>query len=422
MNSNSIMQKTLNKIDSLLTRQRVVGYSRAIILTIIITILICYIVGYVDTSLFNNVDFAAFYTAGVIYNKSDINNKSDLYDLEKQVAVQIEHGIIKHGDLPTIFLNPPIYGWLMAPLSKIPYFLALNMWRVIMLGVSFFTVKTVNNHLQLTIAERDLFTIFLASFPGFAAIFLGQNTFLFLGLYTASFMLFQKKHDYSAGFLLGLGLLKPQLFVFSPVVMLFQKKWYSVLGFLSGVLVVLGTSTFAANLETNLYYLSIFSEDVYLIGIQEQTSKMHSIPALVRIITNMEIGSIGVAFFSFILLTFVFGYLSFVKAFKYDYKVLISLSIIGSLLISPHLFHYDLSLLFLPLVFFYYWTKEHQQSNHHSRNYRIVIAALYVAAWFSMVITDLIRFQITVPLMIVLFVFLLDRHSCKTFKRNGSFL
>jgi len=392
------------KIDSLLTRQRIIGYSRVILITIIITLFLSYIVGYIDITLLANVDFAAFYTAGLMLSSDFNNDKANLYDYTKQLAIQVDNEIIDDGDMPTIFLNPPFYAWLMVPLSKISYIYALNIWRLVMVGVAYISIAVLKRQLKLRLKSRDIFTVFLASFPAFAAILLGQNTFLFIGLYTLSYILLLKKHDYGAGFILGLGVLKPQLFLFCPIVLMFQKKWNALLGLITGCLLIAIASVAIVGVEANISYLTLFEKDIYLLGIQDQAYKMHSIPAFFRLLFGLN--STYIALVTCFVLNLMVWYWSYVKQYKFNAQVLISLSIIGSILISPHLFHYDLSLLLLPYIFIYSWTKESGIIHNQNRNYRITLAVLYPTIWISMITAEHSNFQVSVFLILVLFVYI----------------
>ena len=378
-----------------------------ILVAIILTSIIGSYTGHLDADIFRMGDFKAFYTAGVIVREARGEVHIDLYDLDKQRAIQDEHEIIGPGEMLTAFFNPPAYAWLMAPISKLPYVAALNLWRLISIAVAAISIVILTRKLRLDFNWWDTLTILLISLPGFAIIISGQNTFLFMGLYAFSYLLLTKGHDFTAGTILGLGALKPQLILFLPVILFFQKRWNALLGFGTGVLLIIMGSVSLVGLDGMVDYFNIFTTDAYLDGIQIQAHKMHSFPAFIRLIIGIDINPTYLASFSVIALALVFGYFSKKKSFRYEASGLLSLSILGTLIATPHLFHYDLALLLLPVLVLYSWT-HHNRINHiASRNIRLTILALFILIWLSLFISEIIRVQFSVLIMIYLFIIVL---------------
>jgi hypothetical protein len=387
----------------LLTRQRVVGYSRMILFAIILALIFWSYTGDIDTRFFRQGDFIAFYTAGVIV-QDGCGNSFNLYDVEKQRIIQNEYGIIEPHEMPTVFLNPPLYAWLMVPFSKMPYSIALNIWRLFIIVIALLSTIIITKNLRLDLKWWDSLTILLVSLPGFAVVINGQNTLFFLGLYAIAYMLFTKQHDFTAGVILGFGALKPQLFLFLPVVLIFQKKWNALIGLSSGFLLIISVSVLLVGQEGIVEYLKVFTSNVYLDGIQVQVHKMHSFPAFIRLILGLETNPVYLTFFTILSLTVLFGYLSLIKSLQLESSSLLSLSILGTLIATPHLFHYDLTLLLLPFLVIYSWTKDKKQSYIMSRNSRIALLALFIYLWLGFFIIEIVGVQFSVLLIIYLFV------------------
>ena len=399
-----LIKKVLNKIYSLLTRQRVVVYSRALLFAIIIFFSLGILSGHIDTEEFKKGDFRAFYTAGIIVNETNNLNSMELYNLERQTSVQREYKMIEAGAIPTIYLNPPLYAWLMVPFTAMPYPSALAVWRLINVMVALLAVVILTTQLKLDLKWWDAFVIFIASYSAVSVIFLGQNTFLFLGLYAFALLLLNKGRDFAAGFILGLGALKPQLFIFLPVVLLFQKKVSLLLGFVSGVLVIISASFYLVGLEGIAAYGELITDRFYLQVIHAQVQKMHSFPAFIRLMMGTEINATYLALTAFLVLSLVLGYYSFKKSLRLQKQGLLALSILGSLIIAPHLFHYDLVLLLLPFLAIYAWTGDNYPGYRQARNYRLLLLALYLYLWASHFTVALAPVQFSLLMMVCLFL------------------
>jgi hypothetical protein len=270
--------------------------------------------------------------------------------------------------------------------------------------IALFSIIILSKRLKLDLKWWDTLNMLIISMPGFAVIISGQNTFLFIGFYAIAYMLFTKRHDFTAGVILGFGALKPQLFLFLPVVLFFQKRWNALFGFTMGVLLIFAASVLLVGLEGIVEYFKLFTTNVYLDGIQVQAYKMHSFPAFIRLILGLEINPTYLAFFTFSVLTVLFGFLSLKRDFKFELSSLLSLSILGTLIATPHLFHYDLTLLLLPFLVIYSWTKDKKQSYIISRNSRIALLALFIYLWLGFFIIEIIGVQFSVLLIIYLFV------------------
>ena len=381
------------------------------LIAITVTFIVGNYTGHVDADVFRQGDFKAFYTAGLIVNEARGEDSLDLYDIEKQISIQDQYDIIGPGEELTIFLNPPAYAWLMAPISKLPYVTALNLWRLISIAVASISIVILTRRLKLDFKWWDTLTILLVSFPGFVVMISGQNTFLFIGLYAFSFGLLMRGHDFSAGALLGLGALKPQLFLFLPVVLLFQKKWHALMGFAAGSLSVLLFSAAMIGPGGLIEYFQLFTTDVYSYGIQIQADKMHSFPAFVRLLFGLEINPTYLALFTALALTAVFAYLSLKRGYEFEVSSLYSLAILGTIIINPHLFHYDLALLLLPFLFIYSWTRRNELSYILSRNLRLALVLLFAYLWLGFLFIEMIKVQVSVLLIIYLFVLILNKRK-----------
>ena len=149
------------------------------------------------------IDYAIFHTGGRLLAS---DHQADLYDeggfLEALAATTGE----EDPDPSGLFVNPPFFAALFAPLGNVQYRTGFAIWTgigLVALGLG----------LRLAGARRwALITLVaLLFYPVFVGFRLGQNSFVSLLLLAACFALLQKGNHRLAGIALGLLVFKPQL-------------------------------------------------------------------------------------------------------------------------------------------------------------------------------------------------------------------
>lgn len=157
-------------------------------------------------------DFAFFYSfawAGLKYGDSRI------YDPSIQLAAV--HALFPGAPL-LVVVNPPPFAWLVAPLTLIPYPLALWIWTLSMIGSLGVAA------LLLAPATRYSKVLFTASWLGFLAAYLLIVSAPLAPLVVLSLALAWKfttgKREVAAGLALSIGLLKPTLAILVPFALL----------------------------------------------------------------------------------------------------------------------------------------------------------------------------------------------------------
>jgi alpha-1,2-mannosyltransferase len=113
--------------------------------------------------------------------------------------------------------NPPFYALLFEPLARLPYALALNVWRwisvvavIVAMGMLTAIVAQTSRPWDLRYAGLVPLLI-VVSMPFVQAISHGQNTFTSLLLLTATVILWRSERKILAGIVGGLLFYKPQL-------------------------------------------------------------------------------------------------------------------------------------------------------------------------------------------------------------------
>lgn len=179
----------------------------------------------------NSYDFKVFYTAALAAREW-----GNLYDLS---------GIDRDPGTIVVFRHAPIGAGLFVPWTLLPYALALNLWRLLNVGLYIWTLWTLLRHFGLNLRTPlalGIVTLWFISTPSRDSLALGQWDALFLNLSLAAMILYttRRDRDWFVGALLALPIaLKfyPALLLLVP---LLARRWRVIGGCaLGGVVAVL---------------------------------------------------------------------------------------------------------------------------------------------------------------------------------------
>jgi hypothetical protein len=293
-------------------------------------------------------DFTIFYSAGKILREGF---GTKLYDEATQYRVQQEFAAgvsIRQGPLP--YNHPPFEALLFVPFTYLPYFSAYLLWNVINLLILCSLPLLLRQHIPLIRWASSAFWLLaaLSFFPVFVTLLQGQDTIILLLLLALMFISLKKKADFSAGVWLGLGLFRFQVIMALAVLLLLNRKWKAIAGFLSAgfvlavISIVLIGAKGAANYPSYLWLAekqmqhgaSIVSDMPNLRGfIETVLGQTVSSPAVNSLIAISSIALLAAA-----------------TKWKLSANVNLgfSLAIIVAILVSYHSLAHDLSVLFLP--------------------------------------------------------------------------
>ncbi|MGA9797510.1 MAG: glycosyltransferase family 87 protein [Terriglobales bacterium] len=199
-------------------------------------------------------DFTAFYSAGKLIQKGEA---SAIYDREKQWEVQREFagGVkIRNGPLP--YIRPPFEALIFLPLAHFSYPTACLIWMaiklVLLLSVPFLLQPYAVDGPLLAVPYQGV--LCLAVGPVVLDLLQGQDSILFLFIFAMVLIALQSAHDFRAGTLLGLGLIKFPIVIPLLLVMALQRKGKVVLGFLTSALLLVGVSVALVGWRTAIEY------------------------------------------------------------------------------------------------------------------------------------------------------------------------
>ena len=129
--------------------------------------------------------------------------------------------------LPTLvpFVRPPFYALLLAPLALVPFALAFWIWLALQSALLFGCWAWA-----LSRWGPDALTFGALYLPTALGIASGQDCVVMLAILIATYALSEKGRHFSSGAMLGLGLIKFHLFLLWPLALLMQKRWRMLAG------------------------------------------------------------------------------------------------------------------------------------------------------------------------------------------------
>jgi hypothetical protein len=300
-------------------------------------------------------DFAIFYSAGKIVGQG---LGGHLYDSDLQFRVQQEFAPLVHirqGPLP--YNHPPFEALVFVPFAKIPYFAAYLLWdfiSLVMLGVLPCVLRP-NVPLCSRLPVSLCLLAALAYFPIFIGLLQGQDVIVLLLLFGLTYAALKKNAEFTAGCCLGLGLFRFHLvFPFVLILLLLQKKWRVLSGFVS-VAVGLGLISLAV-----VGWEGILAYPGYVLHLEAIGGHGSIVPAnmpnLRGLVGILLAGRASPTISNGVIAVLSLGLLLLVSA-KWricatdpTFDLGFSLFSVVTVLVSYHAYAYDLSLLFLPVL------------------------------------------------------------------------
>ena len=179
-------------------------------------------------------DFIIFYTGAQIVNDG---KSKELFKIETQNAYQARFDVPQLV-WPLPFNHAPYELFLFLPLARLPYPIAHAIWSSMNL---IFLIIMLRWLLPYVDSPHSFFigAAVLAWFPTMETLRLGQDSILSTVLLLAVFVGLKRKRDRLAGFLLALGLYKPQLVLPTAGALLVARRWDTLAVFsITGVILV----------------------------------------------------------------------------------------------------------------------------------------------------------------------------------------
>ncbi len=282
-------------------------------------------------------DFASFYTAA----KLALQGKAAYtYDFTVHFAAQKEAFGSEHSQYYS-FSYPPTFLLILIPFGMMPYFMALTLW----LGLTLIFFITM---LKKITGRKETILLSLA----FPAIFLtighGQNAFLTSGLLAGGLYYLDRK-PILAGIFIGLLSFKPHLGLLIPIVLVISAHWrvffYATLTMVSFVVLswlAFGTETWTAFLQSASATQNTLNSGVVALY------KMQSLFASIRY-SGADLFTAYAA--HSILALIVIATVIWIWTREVSIHLKHAALCVGTLLITPFLLDYDLTILAIPIAY-----------------------------------------------------------------------
>jgi hypothetical protein len=165
-----------------------------------------------------------------------------VYDLAEQD--KLKKLLLPYAE-PLIFEHPPFEALLLAPLGALPYNTAYFIWGMINAAIWLFLSYLLRPYLRAPRDDVAYFLLWLLFVPLWAALFEGQSSLVMFLLFSLAFIRLREGRERLAGFVFGLALLKFQFAIPFALILLLQRKWRFMQGFL-GTASVLGVLSLVA--------------------------------------------------------------------------------------------------------------------------------------------------------------------------------
>jgi alpha-1,2-mannosyltransferase len=293
-------------------------------------------------------DFVSFYTLGHLAAAGDARALSN-YDLLHQAQAAL---VPAASDLIYPPVYPPFTAILFTPFSHLPFLPAAAVWVCLTIGIYAAVVRVVWKAVSPTVPDGRLVAAVAIAFPPFWQLVMnGQVTAIVLVAFTLGWLALERGRTVLAGAALGLLAIKPQFGLVLAVVVLWRREWGLLVGAMISALAQLALVAWwldGAALTDFIRNVPVILARVEILEAKPWAS--HSLRSLTRLLP----GPAGTG--AWLVMAVVFIALA-VRTWRPDVplRVRFGLMILVSVLVSPHLIVYDLTVLALPLLFFAGW-------------------------------------------------------------------
>lgn len=292
-----------------------------------------------------NIDFRAYYTAGYMLRSG---HAAQLYDYPTEQRFQ--SALVRPDPDALPFMPPPFAALLFVPLSLLSFTAA---W-IIFAGINCLLLLASCALLApflTTLSARwkpAPTLLFLSFLPAALTLIMGQLSLLLLLLYCACFTSLRRERDVLAGLILSLALIKFQVALPVALLFLLWRQWRFIAGFLIGGALLTALSTRIIGASAFLSYLhSLFSMTQSLTADRATQVHLGIMPSFMpNLFGPLFILGHGAPWSRILILALSLALLLWAALQRPS----LPLALLIAMLVSYHLFFYDLTLLLLPLA------------------------------------------------------------------------
>jgi hypothetical protein len=294
-------------------------------------------------------DFAIYYCAGQVVREGlghQLYDQASRFQVQEQFATAVP---LFRGPLP--WTHPPFEALFFVPFSYFSYLTAYVLWNLLSLALVGISLWLLSPSLPLLRAHGPpLWLLAIAFFPVFFNLLEGQDGIILLFLYALAYRFLRRNRDAMAGIFLALGLFKFHLILPFVLLLLLQKRWKVLYGFVPvSVLAVLASIAIAGTRALSAYPRYVLYWENLLAGSDRVPAGMPNFRGLFYVfLPDWKYAGAVVALLSLALLIFVGWRLLPKRSPSFD--LTFSLTMVATILVSFHVVSYDLSMLLIPVL------------------------------------------------------------------------
>ena len=258
------------------------------------------------------------------------------------------------GYFPPVY--PPLYYFVMSPLSNLEYSLAIRVWAV--LSATLLVVVLERLYILFPFEHRNIALFSIASLvfvfmPVWLNFVMGQKGTLILVLFFVTFWLLKQQRKFTAGVVFGFLLFKPHLCLVLLGLMIVTRQWRFFLGWSTTAIIVTALSIACCGWELNWAFIDRALASTHYIQTQGyQFEEAHHLWGIMGHFLGPNSKLTSVFTWLAILLTSMGLWRIWGGAIQFEsdsFNEQFSAACLGTVLLSPHFYSYDLVLLVLPL-------------------------------------------------------------------------
>lgn len=242
------------------------------------------------------------------------------------------------------FVAPPFDALLYVPLARLPYVVAAVLWFFLSVGLLLLALRwlwPLAPGLHRFGFGRFVLLAGL-SMPLFADLYTGQDTALSLLILVGGLRLLDARRDLPAGAVLALGLFKPQVCLLVPLLLLTRRRWRALGAWCGVALALVALSMAVLGPDAVPSYLSLLTSDQLGRMIASLNWQTNTLPGLAR----SALPGFASPLWELLDLAVLLAYLRAIR--RLDLRRGFGLTVAVTVLLTPYLFLYDLSVLLVP--------------------------------------------------------------------------
>ena len=322
-------------------------------------------------------DFLHFYISASLLRAGRV---ADLYDPTAHAALQ---KLLLPASVGTYFV--PMYGpqfyLLFEPLAALPYSWAALIWAFLNTALYFACCYALLRKCAQLRSEWRLITLLAVAYPAFfSLIAFGQSSAPALVLFVLAFLALQSRRGFVAGLAIGSLVYKPQLAVGAGLILLGAGEWRVISGAITAAAAQLSFAWIYFGSEVMKRYSQSFarlgSVELFL---EPKPYQMHSLRSFWSLLVPWR-GADLALYIATSLGVLAFGAIFWKKG--EDLRLRYAALLLGTVLVAPHLWIYDLVILAPVFLLVAEWAREHACTQAAAR-FWVLLYACYTLPLFG---------------------------------------